>query len=78
MPLLGRIAVTPVRIQFEQRRNAEQDVYRRGDTLCKQIFVWRRVFIPPPPNQSVCQQQAGKVLIDHPFYLGWAIIRRRR
>ena len=44
MPLLGSIAVTPIRIQFDQRRNAEQDVYRRGDTLRKQIFIWRRVF----------------------------------
>jgi hypothetical protein len=27
-----------------QYRNAAEDVYRRGDTLRKKIFVWRRVF----------------------------------
>jgi hypothetical protein len=27
-----------------QRQNAANDVYRRGDTLRKQIFIWRRVF----------------------------------
>jgi len=37
-------AITPIRFQFVQCRNAARDVYRRGDTLCKQIFVWRRVF----------------------------------
>ena len=38
------IAKKPVRFEFEQHRNAAKDVYRRGDTLRKQIFVWRRVF----------------------------------
>jgi len=37
-------AITPVRFQFVQCRNAARNVYRRGDTLCKQIFVWRGVF----------------------------------
>ena len=44
MPLLGGATITPIRIEFEQRRNTQKDVYRRGDTLRKQIFVWRRVF----------------------------------
>jgi hypothetical protein len=34
----------PIKFQFVQYRNAEKDMYRRGDTLRKKIFVWRRVF----------------------------------
>ena len=39
-----RTAKKPLRFQFVQYRNAAKDVYRRGDTLRKKIFVWRRVF----------------------------------
>jgi hypothetical protein len=72
-------AITPIRFQFVQCRNAARDMYRRGDTLCKQIFVWRRVFYATAAKLiKFANKQADKMLIDHPYYLGWAIIHHRR
>jgi hypothetical protein len=39
-----RTAKKPIRFQLVQYRNAAKDLYRRGDTPRKKIFVWRRVF----------------------------------
>jgi hypothetical protein len=34
-------------------------------------FLWHR-----RQTNQICQQQDGKMPIDHPYHLGWAIIRR--
>ena len=39
-----RPAKQPIRFQVVQYLNAARNMYRRGDTLRKKIFVWRRVF----------------------------------
>ena len=36
-------------------------------------FLWHR-----RQTNQICQHQAGKMLTDHPYYLGWAIIRRHQ
>ena len=62
-----------------QYRNAAKDVYRRGDTLRKKIFVWRRVFLYRRlQTDGICQHQAGMMPIDPPYHLGWAVIRHHR
>ena len=77
-PIEG-VAKTPVSFQFVQCQNTAGDVYRRGNTLRKQIFIWRRVFLHHRRQTSgICIHQEGKIPIDHPYHLGWAIIRRRR
>ena len=50
--VLAGIAKTPIRFQFVQCRNTARDVYRRGDTLRKQIFVRRRVFYATAAKQT--------------------------
>jgi hypothetical protein len=55
------------------------DVYRRGDTLCKQIFFLATGFLHHRrQTNQICQQQDGKMPIDHPYCLGWAVIRRHQ